>query len=434
MLRAGRSGRTGATCFPLRGTRGRFRSATDGTEPVPRSPRTPLLPMPAPRHLLTVWNPSYSESAMDAHLEVLLGWAARHEAGEVQADDVYVWWAKLKSENRQQPLPHTAEVLALQEQIDAGHETHLYLTDYRSLYMGHVAEITAEALLVVHPEQADHMPQYYRDRAADFWFLLTDVRLLVADDTRQTIEELKRLRNLRYNDRPVSLYGGMVELPLVVRRDDDISWFSDRALLTEGRLWAQFDAEQRGDAERMGQELRDNLLGEEVWRALEPGSRVFLASAEAIFRSRRGDPRFDFSGPALSDVKAIELELNRLLFPLLPRQLGRAAPAKREVFVEGRRLDLGGSVPHQSLGVIRTLLEREPTVRQALRLLLPAADLTWLTGQLPLQLAGLTEIRNRAAHAEPVSRAAATSIRAEVLGVGGEGLSVQIARVKGRVG
>jgi hypothetical protein len=40
-----------------------------------------------------------------------------------------------------------------------------------------------------------------------------DIRRLVADDTPAVMEELKRLRNTRYHDRPVSLYGGMVDLP-----------------------------------------------------------------------------------------------------------------------------------------------------------------------------------------------------------------------------
>jgi hypothetical protein len=36
----------------------------------------------------------------------------------------------------------------------------------------------------------------------------------VGDDTPVVIEKLKRLRNLNYGERPVSLYGGMVDLPL----------------------------------------------------------------------------------------------------------------------------------------------------------------------------------------------------------------------------
>jgi hypothetical protein len=210
-----------------------------------------------PSHLLTVWNPSYSDSAMDAHLEVLLGWAERRARGEADEDDVYVWWAKLKSPNRQQPLPHAAEILALQQQLDAGLETHLYLTDYRSLYVGHLDEITADDVLAGTPDEITHMPLHYRGHPADFWFRLLDIRRLVADDTVATIEELKKLRNLRYHDRAVSLYGGMVELPLIVRREDDAGWFADAQLLTGGRLWAELDAEQRGDTARLGPELRD---------------------------------------------------------------------------------------------------------------------------------------------------------------------------------
>jgi hypothetical protein len=94
-----------------------------------------------PRHLLTVWNPSYADSIMDAHLEVLLGWAERHREGKAEPEERYVWWAKLRSPNRQQPLPHTSEILAIQEAIERGEETHLYLTDYRSLYVGHLGSV-----------------------------------------------------------------------------------------------------------------------------------------------------------------------------------------------------------------------------------------------------------------------------------------------------
>ena len=69
----------------------------------------------------------------------------------------------------------------------------------------------------------------------------------MADDTPGVSEELGRLRNTRYHDRPVSLYGGMVELPLIVTRDDGARWFADRDLLTSGRLWAERDADLRVD-------------------------------------------------------------------------------------------------------------------------------------------------------------------------------------------
>lgn len=386
---------------------------------------------PPVRHLLTVWNPAYAESAIDVHLDVLLAWAGRAARDPTCADDVYVWWAKLKSQNRLQPLPHAAEILALQRQIDDGTETHVYLTDYRSLYVALLDEITTDDVPAETGGEVSHMPRYYHGKPADFWFRLTDIRLLVADDTVATIEELRKLRNTRYHDRPVSLYGGMTELPLIVRREDDTSWFGDRSLLTEGRLWAERDAELRGEAGRLGRELRENLLGRTVWAVLEPATRTFLAAGEAVFRARSDDPRFDFSGPALSYAKAVEAELNALIFPSLRRMLRGMRAAEREVSVEGHRLDLGGPVPHQSLGVMRLLLQHEEAVRRGVRAALPH-DAAWLLGQLHHELTQLAALRNPAAHSASVGREAAAALREEVLGIGCEGLIVRLARAKMR--
>lgn len=385
-----------------------------------------------PRHLVTVWNPSYASDAMDAHLRVLLRQVANASA-EGDEDDPHVWWAKLKSPNRQQPLPHRDEVLALQAQIDSGIETHLYLTDYRSLYVAHVGEITARDVLA-DPEEAECVPAYYRQNLlADFWFLLWDIRRLVADDTLEVVEVLKRLRNLHYHDRPVSLYGGMVNLPLVVTADRPTPWFEDTEELTGGPLWAQRDAELRGETPRLMRELRDNLIGPSAWAMLEPTTRTFLATAEANFRPHRDDPAYDFSGAALEYTKAMETELNALVFPTLQRVLGRSAHRERLIRLEDRTHDLAVPVRHQSLGQLRTLLERDSTVRTALRGALPH-DGDWLVGTLPNRLAVLEELRNPAAHSASVAREAVMDAREMVLGIGCEGLIVHLAGVRRRAG
>jgi hypothetical protein len=381
-----------------------------------------------PRHLLSVWNPSYADDAMDRHLEVLLRWAAARREGRSDDDDVYVWWAKLRSPNRQAPLPHAGEVLDLASQIDAGIETHLYLTDYSSLYVAHLVEVTADNVLEDFPAERGHMPTYYAQHDADFWFRIWDIRRLVAGDPPATIEELKRLRNVRYHDRPVSLYGGIVDLPLIVTREDGASWFADIGALTEGRRWAERDAELKGETERLSAELRDNLLGKEIWDALESSSRTFLTTAEAVFRARRGDPGFDFSGSAVEVTKAVETELNALIFPALRRILTKAPPAQREVRLNDRLLDLGGRVSHQSLGTIQKLLD-DDTTRQPLRTALPH-DWRWLEGELPAQLEPIRDLRNPAAHDRTVAREEMGRLRQSALGIGCEGLLVRIVRAK----
>lgn len=383
----------------------------------------------APLHLLSVWNPSYADDAMDRHLEVLLRWAAARREERAEDEDVYVWWAKLRSPNRQGPIPHRADVLALQDQIDSGVETHLYLTDYGSLYVAHLVEVTGDSVPRDWPDERDHMPAYYEGHEADFWFRLWDIRRLVAKDPPATIEELKKLRNVRYHERPVSLYGGIVDLPLIVIREDGTTWFEDVQALTEGRRWAERDAELRGETERLSAELRDNLLGPDIWEALEPSSRTFLTTGEAIFRARRDDPGFDFAGAALEFAKAIETELNGLLFPALRRVLARAPSERREVYAGGSLLDLGGRVAHQSLGTIRHLVGREAIVRSALRTGLPH-DWSWIEGVLPHELEPVLELRNPAAHSRTVRREEIGRWRQNLLGIGCEGLLVRIVRAK----
>jgi hypothetical protein len=66
------------------------------TAPEFRRRRRAAILVKPPRHLLTLWNPSYAEDALDAHLRVLLRWAerSRHPADAASPEeDVYVWWA-----------------------------------------------------------------------------------------------------------------------------------------------------------------------------------------------------------------------------------------------------------------------------------------------------------------------------------------------------
>jgi hypothetical protein len=383
-------------------------------------------PNAVPRHLLSVWNPSYADDAMDRHL---LRWAAREAQSEADDPDVYVWWAKLRSPNRDEPLAHKDDVLALQQQIDAGVETHLYLTDYRSLYAGHLVEVT-ERGVGAEPGEREHMPAYYRDREVDCWFRLADIRRLIAGDGPATNEELRNLLNVRYHHRPVSIYGGMIELPLVVERQDGAAWFADADELTGGRRWVVRDSEMRGETERLSAELRDNLLGQEIWEALHPTSRTFLTTGEAVFRSRREDPGFDFSPTAVEYCKAIETELNAAIFPAVQPRMARRPSAEREIPDGKGTIDLGRSVPRQTIGSVRHLLMTRPEMKRAVKEAFPDRDATWLTGTLPDELEPLLALRNPAAHDERITRERIATWRQKILGIGCEGLLVRIVRIK----
>ena len=375
--------------------------------------------MPLPRHLVAVWNPSYARNAMEEHLAVLLRHAAALRDRRVHDDEVYVWWGRVHSRNRRSPLPHLEDIRALDAELaeENAPETHLYLTDYQSLF-GALSD-----------EEASHVPAYYRtDRLeCDFWFKLWDIRRLVSDDMLSTIEELKRLKNVHYYDQAVSIYGGIVDMPLVVTRPDGARFFDEdeRDVATNASMWAEFDAELGAGIMAVERTLRDDLLGESTWTALDPTVRTFIATAEKIYREHRNDPAFDFAPVLGSFSKALEVQLSALLrrvLPLVPRPL-------RLMNIDGQTVDLverRAFTLHQLVQVLAGERERSVALSGVL------ANGAWVTGAFAAVLDQFRDVRNEGTHEQRIDRRTATHWRNQLLGVGCAGHLVELAKVKGR--
>jgi hypothetical protein len=377
------------------------------------------------RHLVTVWNPSYARDAMDEHLRVLRDWGRRFTEGAIEEDDVYVWWGKVKSSNRQQPMAHRADALAVGDQPD-DEEVQIYLTDYRALYVGELLEVRGDDLPA--SEEA-HVPPYYREGElrCDLWFRLGDIRRLVVDDTLGVVEELKKLANVHYNDRPVSIYGGMVDLPLVVSRADGTRFFDpdERETLAGDRLWAEFDAEQGSGISTVERDLRDNRFGEALWYALEPAARVFIATGERLYREHAVDAAFDFSPVITSLAKAMEVQGNALL----RRAAAKLPPRIRQANLRGETIDLA-SCRSLTLGELARVIGGERELNEGLGRALDNSR--WFRESLPAVLDALADARNPAAHSQSVDRETASRWRNQLVGVGCEGDLVALAKTRVR--
>jgi hypothetical protein len=361
---------------------------------------------------------------MEEHLAVLLRLAKAYDAEQLDVSDLYVWWGKVRSPNRQQPQANLDVIREVGRSAAADPETHLYLTDYRSLYVGEVGGIIEGDLP---PGEADHAPNYYAREGlrCDFWFKLHDIRRLVSDDLLAVIEELKKLWNVHYGDRPVSLYGGMVDLPLVVIRDDGGAFFNadERDLLTDGRLWAEFDAETSAGIGTVERALREDMFGDAAWAALETTTRSFIAAAEQIFREHRSDPGFDFASVVGSFGKALEVQCNAIV----RRALLKVPPNSRRANVDGRTVDLAMFRP-LSLGELARSIGSEMELNKALTAALQHG--VWFTGSLPAILDEFREVRNPGAHEARIDRQTATRWRNRLVGVGCVGDFVELARVR----
>jgi hypothetical protein len=389
------------------------------------------MPTTPPRHLVTVWNPSYASDALEAHLRVLLDWDARATAGTTADgdDDVYVWWGKVRSGQRQQPMPHLADILALGNDADAdpseSRETHLYLTDYRSLYVADVTHITTAD---PRADDATHVPGYYARTAlnCDCWFMLRDIRALVRNDLEGVAAELSLLRNTRYHDRPVSMYGGMVDLPLLVSRPDGRCYFGEREreLLTDGALWARFDTEH-GGVGALEATLRDDHFGARAWNALDASARRFLATAECTMREQRRDPAADLSGVLVGYGKAVEAQVNEIL-----RIAMRGAPdVARRVKLKDATRFLPDALP-LTLRQIAFVLGGEADLGQYLRRVLENG--AWFTGDFAAVIDSFADARNPAAHGSALDRETVMMWRNRLLGVGAESVVGKLALVRMR--
>ena len=70
----------------------------------------------------------------------------------------------------------------------------------------------------------------------------------------------------------------------------------------------------------MERDLRENLFGEQAWRALEATARRFIATGEKLFREHRADPAFDFGPVVRSFAKALEVQCRASSAVRSPRQ------------------------------------------------------------------------------------------------------------------
>lgn len=387
---------------------------------------------PGQRHLVLLWNPSdryTTGDAMDDHLAILLREADRRSRGERPNDEAYVWWGKVRSKNRRESegLVHDSYIREIKEELDGegglDREVHAYLTDYRSLYAGQVVEIVYEDMREEEPEL---VPAYYtsKELAVDCWLRLADIRRLVDNDLLGVIRSLGNLEVIHYDNRPVSLFGGMRDLPLIVRRTDGERFFDNatRAQYAESRLWAQADKE-RGSEMAMQAELRENVVGESAWNALHPMARSFLSQAESDFRRHRPDASHNFADVLLNLGKALEVHCNHLLV----RALTGAPERVRRANIDGRTRDIVADGP-LTLGQMGHAIRNEKELREQLVMTLQSG--AWFVEVVVAVIEELAPLRNKAAHGENLDRKTALYWRNRILGIGSLGLVPELERVR----
>ena len=377
------------------------------------------------RHLLSAWNPVAGAAPMETHLRVLHDGARKYRMKAWTEDEVYVWWGQPRRRGRDVTVPDLAGLEIEPTRNDPGPETHLYLTDFASLYVGHLGGVqTADPHL---DRREVRVPSHYRRQRLDcaIWFKLWDVRRLIENDPRGVAFELHRLRAIGdgEGERPVSPYDGGLPLPVMVTDTREVRYFDPdtRRAYTDGKLWVEFDAEHTGTG-AVERDLRENLFGEDVWRVFGPTSRTFIASGERLFRDNAHDPLFDLGLALLEYCKALEVQCNSVL----RRALRDEPVATHCMNIHGRSVDL--THEHAGLADLARFIGGDPSRVTRLKRRLKNGD--WFTCQLPAVMAQLADVRNRVAHSDVVSREEVMMWRGRLCGIGCLGHFVQLGQVE----
>jgi hypothetical protein len=71
------------------------------------------------RHLVGVWNPSYGTDIMESHILVLRDCVREMRENSGDEDDVYVWWAKIRSARRLEADTHIDDILSIENDLGA---------------------------------------------------------------------------------------------------------------------------------------------------------------------------------------------------------------------------------------------------------------------------------------------------------------------------
>lgn len=341
------------------------------------------------RHLLFVWNPLLSPTAIREHVTVLRAPcpdAPRH-----------VWWGRLYQGRRTDA--ELREKWADLTRLVEGHEADrreliVFVTDYRSLHVMRVDKV----ILPGEPgPPPGRIPSYYECKArVPLWLRVRDIRVLSYRQT-STLEYLyQHLREGDYGYGFDPYAAREFYFPIVVKPVEPIGLeqlFSDSRHDMKDRLFADDDDVLAEPRVREAEKRAAGIMGP-LWPRLESSSRVFLASSSAIeLADSPSSQGFDLSNALVGLAKAVEVEL---VEGVLDPAARIEDPKLSRLLSEARQ-----KVGHFTLGswcILRNRAFQGAARRAAPALRRLTADHDWLAW-----IASFAELRNAALHRGMVS-------------------------------
>lgn len=339
------------------------------------------------QNLLILFNHYYEPNVIEKHIEIL------KEKGSVA-------FGKVKSKLN----AHQAINLDSYSTISPSNPLQLFLTDYSTLFVAKVTQITPS-------KPYASAPGYYEQKGLEVeaWFLIKDMRELVHKDFEAIRDYyLSGFTTPSYGNHTYAIYGNQYQYPLIVQMKEEIDYFPQDGGLYYPNIYKSQEF----------QKTKSNLIHYcfgKLNQKLHPNSFENLIFAEMEFDQNKENKLYDFSGVAIKYGKAVEYEAY-LLFRAIFFSL---AKIKKEILdirfeVQGKSYTIADMQNFKpNLGTYKFLL-----FHWLISETLEKSKIRWVGNRLADSLSVVQKIRNFSAHEGKVSLEEIIELREKILGIG----------------
>lgn len=336
------------------------------------------------QNLLILFNNYYEPNVIEKHIDIL------KEKGAVA-------FGKIRSKL------NTNQAFNIENYANLSTPLQLFLTDYSTLFVAKVIQVSAERANIPAPE-------YYEKKGLEVeaWFIIKDIRELVHKDFENIRDHyLVGFTTPLYGNHTYALYGNQYQYPLEVKMKEEINYFPD----DEKPHYP--DIYKSSEFQRIKSNLVHYRFGD-LSHKLHPIGFENLIFAEMEFDQNKENKLYDFSGVAVKYGKAIEYEAY-LFFKTLFCFLANINQEILDISFEVNGMpykinDLHSFKPN--LGTYKHLL-----TNQLIAITIDESPIRWVKNRLSFHITEVQKIRNSSAHEGKATLDEIIDFRKKVLGI-----------------
>lgn len=270
--------------------------------------------MAEPIHFYLTFNPYLNESMEPGHTQA-------HEFYEYLVKNIkkkekpYAYWGKIINANRESKVDFEKLEQIQKHNSDLGVSTHLYITDFKNLWVGKVDSVHSDI-----DENDDFQTlEFYKGKKVEVWFKISDFTLIDhgPESTARALSQFyidNDFMNLKIH--ALSPFTTAIRYPTFIQ-DKKGELYFDQLDDSEGPLALKYNpAIDSTTLDTILRSLYSHAIPENLYKLIPHSARTEIEGAEIDMLEKR---QHNVSKIAFSYIKAMEIILNDLIIHHIKR-------------------------------------------------------------------------------------------------------------------